>query len=274
MSRFLLALTVSAWGVVAAIAQLPQGSNNFDPNGMFPAQPPPGAATPTQTLSGEPPPVKIWSGGAEAGVTGQSGNTDVLNIRLGWNAMRKTDDNLFTSDFVYGLAKQQGVETQNQALFNARDEILFAGSPWSLFASTNIEYDKFRAYDFLVGVYAGVGYLVIDDGMTFFKLRAGAGAVKRFGGPNEEWIPEALLGYDFNRKITENQSFVHSLDFYPRFDKWSQYRIRARAAYEIVVDPKSGTTLRLGAQSRYDSDPGPGFKRNDLTYFASLLFKF
>jgi hypothetical protein len=273
MTRLILAVAVSAVGVVSAVAQLPQGSANFDGNSMFPAQAPAGA--PQQTLTGEaPPPIKIWSGGVEAGVTGQTGNTDVFNLRTGWNLQRKTDENLFTSDFVYAFAKQEGIETQNQALFNARDEILFAGSPWSLFASTNIEYDKFRAYDFLVGVYAGVGYLVVDDGTRFFKLRAGAGAVKRFGGPDEGWIPEAVLGYDFNRKFTDRQSFVHSLDYYPRIDDPKQYRIRARAAYEILVDPASGTVLRLGAQSRYDSDPGPGFKRHDLNYFATLMFKF
>jgi putative salt-induced outer membrane protein YdiY len=256
----------------SASAQLPQAGNSFDQSSMFPAQGNPGGAT--GTLTGEPPPKKIWSGGAEAGLNGQSGNTDVFNLRLGWNAQRKTDDNLFTSDFVYGFAKQNGIETQNQALFNARDEILFAGSPWSLFFSTNIEYDKFRNYDFLVGVYTGLGYLVLDNGSTFFKLRAGAGAVRRFGGPDESWIPEAVLGYDFNHKFNDRQSFVHSLDYYPRIDKWSEYRIRARAAYEIVVDPASGTVFRIGAQDRFDSNPGPGKKRNDITYFASLMFKF
>jgi hypothetical protein len=273
MTRLLLAVAVSAIALTTASAQLPQGSNNFNGQTMFPAQAPPGQ--PVATLSGEaPPPVKIWSGGVEAGVNGQSGNTDVFNLRTGWNLQRKTDDNLFTSDFVYAYAKQEGIETQNQALLNARDEILFPGSPWSIFASTNIEYDKFRDYDFLIGLYTGVGYLVVDDGTRFFKLRAGVGALKRFGGPDEGWVPEAVLGYDFNRKISDRQSFVHSLDYYPRIDDPKQYRIRARAAYEIMVDPATGTVLRLGAQSRYDSDPGPGFKRHDLNYFATLMFKF
>ena len=125
MTRLLLALAASFCVLAPAIAQLPQGSANFDGNSMFPAQAPPGA--PAATLTGEAPAdIKIWSGGVEAGVNGQSGNTDVFNLRTGWNLQRKTVDNLLTSDFVYSLAKQEGIETQNQALFNARDEILFA----------------------------------------------------------------------------------------------------------------------------------------------------
>jgi hypothetical protein len=286
MPRRLLAITLfTLLGTGPVIAQLPQGGPGFS-DSIFkaqapaapapaldpqPAQPPGGAVG---TLTGEPPPRKIWSGGLEAGINGQDGNTNVINFRTGWNATRKVDDNLYTMDFLYAFAKQEGIETQNQALFNARDEFLFPGSPWSLFASTNIEYDKFRAYDFLIGVYAGVGYTVLETDRTLFKLRAGAGAVRRFGGPDEKWIPELLFGYDFNHKIDDRQSFIHTLDYYPQIDKFTQFRLRARAAYEIIVDPVTGTALRLGVQTRYDSNPGPGIRRNDLNYFATLMVKF
>ena len=50
-------------------------------------------------------------------------------------------------------------------------------------------------------------------------------------------------------------------------------RVRARAGYEITLDPDHGMVLRLGVQDRYDSSPGPA-KRNDVNYFVTLLFKF
>jgi hypothetical protein len=46
-----------------------------------------------------------------------------------------------------------------------------------------------------------------------------------------------------------------------------------RAAYEILIAPEWGLTLRLGIQDRYDSDPGDA-KRNDFDYFSTLLLKF
>lgn len=278
-----LKMIVASMAVIAvsqaAFAQLPTmpsngqafGSGIFQAQGQAPAG---GSPSPTQTLTGEaPPPKKIWSGSVEAGVNGQSGNTDVINLRTGISGQRKTDDNVFTTSMLYSLSRQEGITTQNQMLLNARDEVLFAGTPWSIFASTNIEYDQFRPYDFLIGVYGGVGYTVLDNDQTLFKLRAGAGAVKRVGGPDEKWTPEALLGFDYNYKFTDRQSFVSSLDYYPSLDHFSHYRIRAQAAYEVIVDPTMGMALRIGAQTRYDSNPGPA-KRNDLNYFATLAFKF
>jgi hypothetical protein len=274
---FALALALVAPSAYAQLPAMSGGGKPFD-GSIFQTQaqtPAPAAdLSPAATLTGEaPPPRKIWSGSAEAGFTGQSGNTDVVNVRSGFNAQRKTDENLFVASLLYSLAKQEGLTTQNQALLTARDELLFPGSPWSLFGQTNVEWDEFRVYDLLVGVYAGIGYTVIDDGSTLFKLRSGLGAVRRFGGPDDQWIPEALSGFDFNHRFSDRQSFLSSLDYYPRLDQFGQYRIRARAAYEIVVDPATGTALRFGAQSRYDSDPGPA-KRHDLNYFASLVFNF
>ena len=254
---------------------LPSGTGNALDANIFKEQGNGPHANPSSTLTGEaPPPLKIWNGSIEAGINGQSGNTEVVNLRTGFNLRRRTDENLFTTDLLYSLSRQEGLTTQNQMLFNARDEILMPGSPWSLFASTNVEFDEFRAYDFLIGVYGGLGYTFVDDGCTLFKIRAGAGAVRRVGGPDERWMPEAIFGYDFNKRFTDRQSFIHSLDYYPRIDQPSQFRIRARAAYEIIVDPATCTALRFGIQNRYDSHPGPNTKRNDLNYFASLVIFF
>ncbi|MCU0703280.1 MAG: DUF481 domain-containing protein [Fimbriiglobus sp.] len=255
-------------GFVPPPAFTPPPAVNFDP-------PPP---APLATVDGggllpSERPAKIWSGGGEFGINGAEGNSRLFNLRAGFNAKRKTDTNLLVTDFLYTYAQQNGLLTQNQALFNARDEILFPGSPWSLFASTNIEYDDLRAFDFLIGIYGGVGYQVIQTDATDWRLRAGAGAVRQIGGPQDRWVPELVFGTDFTHKFDDRQSIVLNLDYYPRVDNFAQFRVRARAAYQIILDQASGTTLRLGVQDRYDSDPGPA-RRNDLTYYATLGFTF
>jgi len=221
-----------------------------------------------------PPPV-VWSGSAETGLNGASGNAELFNFRAAVSAARKTTDNIFTTDFLYTYTEANKVTTLQQALLNARDEVLFAGSPWSLFASTNVEYDELRAYKFRVGVYAGVGYTFIDDEALTFKVRAGAGAVRELGsgGLADRWVPEAVFGYDFKYRINDRSSFLSILDFYPRIDDFSKYRVRARIGYENVLDAKNGIVLRAGVQDRFDSDPGNA-KRNDVTYFLTLGVKF
>ena len=257
--RWVFALTAALSGAVAA------------------AQGPPVAGLPpaaTEALIAEPPP--LWSGSADLGLNGATGNAELFNLRTGFAAARKTADNALTSDFLYTYTRTDGVTSVQQALFNARDELLYAGTPWSVFASTLVEYDELRAYKFKVGVYGGVGYTVADTADVGLKLRAGAGAVREVGGNGlaSRWVPELLFGEDFRYRFSDTDSFVSSVDFYPRVDDFSQFRVRAKAAYEHVISPANGMLVRLGAQDRYDSNPGNASKKNDLTYFATFGVKF
>jgi hypothetical protein len=224
----------------------------------------------------DPPPPPRWKGGVELGANGSQGNSDVLSLRLGANADRRTERNLFHMDFLYTLSRQDGATRQDQALLNLRDELLFPGSPYSLFSATQLEYDQFRAYDLQVGSYLGVAYRWVKTDATLFKTRVGAGAVRQMdlsGTAPSRWVPEAVVGGDWNHRFTDRQGFVSSLDVFPNLSQIGQFRVRARAGYEIVLAPEYGMVLRLGVQDRYDSSPGPA-KRNDVNYFTTLLFKF
>jgi hypothetical protein len=266
----------------------PSFTQPFEPKSMFPQNLPPPRELPAPEIPsvlppGEGadggllpprPPPRLWAGTIEAGLNGANGNTDVFNFRSGWNARRKTDTNLFTTDFVYMYAKQDGEVRQQAALFNARDEILFPGHPWSIFFATQVEYDQLRDYKFRAGQYFGTGYKVIDDKSALLRLRVGAGATREFAGPGDDrWVAEGVFGYDVRYRFDERNAIVSVLDYYPRIDDWGQFRVRARAAYEVVIDPKTGTVLRLGVQDRYDSNPGTS-KRNDVNYFMTFGMNF
>ena len=223
-----------------------------------------------------PPPPKRWAGGFEFGLNGSQGNADVLSIRAGGQGDRKTPGNLFHFDLLYNLVRASGPSNQNQALLNIRDEILFRGTPWSFFSAIQVEYDQFRDYDLRAGVYEGFSYVWVKSDLTLFKTRVGAGAVRELdtaGPARDRWVPEAVLGMDYNHKFTDRQAFVSSADIYPNLSQLGQYRVRARAGYEILLDPKFGLVLRLGVQDRYDTLPGQS-RRNDLNYFTTLLFRF
>ena len=279
-------LVQSVWVVVIAVGAAlgegpPPGSGKyfgppegekFAPDALFPAKPP---APPVDDPLLQPPPPRIWAGGIDLGVNGTSGNSDTVNFRVGLNAKRQVVDNIFTTDFLYSYAEQEDLTTANQALFNARDEILFTDSPWSLFGATQFEYDQLRAYRYRTGVYAGTGYTVRDDRDMTFKLRGGAGAVREFGtGTSEDrWVPEFVFGTDFRYRLSDRSSFLSMIDYYPRIDDFNQFRVRARAAYEHILDPATSTVLRIGVQDRYDSHPGDA-EKNDLTYFVTLGVRF
>lgn len=256
-------------------------AETFTPDTLFPKTPPPPPPAPPPAddlgdgLLPLPPPPKLWSGGADLGLNGATGNSELLNMRMNWNVRRRSERNAFTSDLQYVFSQQDHTTKAHQALFNTRDEILFPGSRWSAFTAGQVEYDQLRAYRFRVGQYLGVGYAVVDTPDLVFKPRFGAGATREFGtgGTQDRWVPELLFGYDFRYKMNDRSTFVSILDVYPRASDVRQWRARARAAYEYVLDPKTGTVVRFGVQDRYDSDPGKA-KRNDLNYFATFGFKF
>ncbi|OWK43500.1 DUF481 domain-containing protein [Fimbriiglobus ruber] len=273
----------------------PQGQA-FNADSMFkppPAAPPapatpttPAPATPAAIGAGAdggllpapppPPPPKIWTGSADLGLNGTDGNSNTLNMRTNWNVQRKVTDNVFVSDLVYTYSRQNGSVTASQALYNVRDEVLFLHTPWTVFTSGLIEYDELRAYRFRIGAYAGVGYVVVDDADITLRLRTGFGVEREIGsgvGVVDQWVPEMLFGYDFRYKFNDRSSFLSIVDFYPQINDWAVYRVRARAAYEYILDPKRCIIMRLGVQDRYDSNPGPA-ERNDVAYFATLGMKF
>ena len=204
------------------------------PPKMPPVEPPP-VGPDGGLFPAPPPPPKIWKGSAEIGLNGASGNSELLNIRAGLDAQRRTQSNIFTTDFLYNYADVDGATSANQALWNARDEILFQGTPWSAFGSLNLEYDRLRAYHFRVGIYAGAGYLLIDDETTTFKLRAGAGAVREFDGPLLPEDPYELLGVPRDAGPRDlRRAYTRLIRAYKPEQHPEQFR-RIRAAYEAAL---------------------------------------
>ena len=259
-------------------------SEAFSPDALFPKKPAPPPVPPPPPAPPEdgllpipplPPPAKRWSGTADVGLNGAIGNSELFNLRGGWNVRRKTDTNSLTSDFQYVYSERDRELSTHQALFNTRDEFLIPNSRWSPFAALQIEYDQLRAYRFRVGTYVGSSYRVVDNEAITFKTRGGVGATRELGsdGSPDRWVPEFLLGYDFRWKWNDRSTFVSIFDLYPRVEAPWVFRARLRMAYEYIIDPDLGAVVRFGIQDRYDSDPGPA-RRNDLTYFTSLGIKF
>jgi putative salt-induced outer membrane protein YdiY len=220
-----------------------------------------------------PPPPKLWGGGVEFGVNGANGNSDNFATRLGFDTKRETADNIFKMDFVYKLTNANGVETENRALLNGRYEWLFSESPWSMFTSGSLEYDAFKEFDVRLAAHAGVGRQLIKTERMRLKGRVGAGGSREIGGPDNRVIPEALFGADFEYQVSGRQKFTSTIDVFPDLGDFGEYRAQVRVAYELLVDPEWNLTLKIGAFDRYDSTPD-GKRRNDIDYFAVLLWRF
>lgn len=284
MGRF-IRFALTACFLVAALNLPTFGQNNMSPT-MFNApksfvdmpkdnQPPPApsADCPPSTFL---PPVAVmnpWSGAMEFGVNGAQGNSENFNLRYGVGLRRKTDDNIFTFDSLYTLSSTNDVRTQNRWFTIARDEWYFRGTPFGAFVDATFEYDEFRAFDYRVATHGGVTYKFIDNNQTLLKGRAGAGASREFGGPNDEWIPELIFGLDAEHKFNDSTKIFATADYLPKVTNFNDYRIQLQAGFETMLCKEYNLALKLGIQELYDSTP-EGRKPSDFNYFASLIWKF
>ncbi|MBX3363523.1 MAG: DUF481 domain-containing protein [Phycisphaeraceae bacterium] len=228
--------------------------------------------------SGDPPPpatwLSGWKGGVSLGLNGSEGNTDRLSLRAGVNGQRVVEryDTRFGLTYVYSA--EDGSKTEHRFRGDLRNDWLFQDSPWRIFAQGAVDIDEFQNWDWRLQGFGGVGYAFIREERTELIGRAGLGASRAFGGDDNDVRFEAILGVDFARQITDRQKFTFTGEVYPSLSDGGEFRALLRAGYEILVDPESGLSLKLGVEDRYDSDPGGDTKKNDLDYFVLLVWSF
>jgi putative salt-induced outer membrane protein YdiY len=225
--------------------------------------------------SGWRPWIKSWTGGIEIGLNGSEGNSENFNVHAGANAQRKTDLYDTRLSLTYLRASADGDVTKNRFEANAQNDWIFAkGSPWRYFIRGTYENDDFQDWQQRLTLSNGLGYAFIENERTTFIGRAGVGVRRDWGSSDNRWHPEGLLGMDLSHKLTERQLLTATVELFPDLLDLSDFRARVKVGWEILVDPETKMSLKLGVEDRYDSDPGPDKKKNDIDYFALLVWSF
>jgi len=253
----------------AGVTPVPQAADAPVPAAAPQVAPPPAVLAPRSSFW------KGWKGTVEAGINGSEGNTETLSARGAAGAKRTTDALETSAGVSYVYARDDGEKSKSRGEANVRNDWLFKGSKWGIFALGKLEYDEFQDWDWRASAFAGPSYTFVKNETTLLRGRAGAGVSYEFGGDGDEEInPEALLGGDFEHKFNDRQSVYATIDFLPSLSSVPDYRIDAKAGYQILIDPTSKTTFKVGIADRFDSDPGEDRKRNDLEYFMTLGWEF
>jgi len=235
--------------------------------------PPAEIPSPEEIIAPPPPPARIWEGSVELGLDGAEGNTRTFNFKFGVDAKRKTDGTILTLDLDYRKKTDRSRETANRAFLDWRHEWLMRDSPWTCFVHGTVDYDEFQAFDVRITTDIGLGYQFIETDQTTFSGRIGSGFSHEIGGPDNSYVPEAVFGLDYERKLTDRQKFTMKVDYMPDVTAFNDFRLHTRAGWEMLIDRQMNLSLKLGVLDRYDSTPN-GAKPNDLDYTAVLLWKF
>lgn len=218
---------------------------------------------------------KGWKGNVDGGLNGSSGNTEELSLRFGLGMTRTTSKEITGLSLTYNYGTSEGEKNKDNGRFDVRHDWLPQGdSKWRPFVEGAVEYDTFQDWDWRTSAYGGFGYELIKTDKILFMPRFGIGVSKEFGGDDNKIHPEGLLGADFNWTIDERSKFFVSGESYWPLDEIPDYRFFIKAGYEIVVDPTSGMSLKLGLEDTYDASPGDDKNRNNINYFAVMSIPF
>ncbi len=213
-----------------------------------------------------------WERSFQVGISGSSGNAETLSFQLGTDWKRKVESSELDISVVYNKAENAGMETKNNGLLNVDYQRLFAESRWAAFLKNAVEYDKFKAFDLRWAVNAGATYHVLQDEGLKLDLRFGSGTSTEFGGPDNRWVPEAVLGGDYEHQWTPQQKFKLTWDYFPDWSDIGNYRIVSKASWELMLDKPRNLSFKISLIERYDSTPHDRLP-SDLDYAFVLMWK-
>lgn len=213
-----------------------------------------------------------WDAGVQLGINAADGNSESFSLQVGTDVKRTTDDDKAALELLYNKASADNVETQNNAYFKGRYDRDISDTPWLCFAAGTVTYDEFQAFDIRLAANGGIGYHFIQNEQTTLTGRFGGGASREFGGPDDDTVPEAVYSMDFERQWTKRQKSILEAEYFPSWMDYNDYRLVAKASWEIMIDEQSNTNLKISIIDRYDSTPN-GRRPNDLNYALLLLWK-
>ena len=236
-------------------------------------------AVPTAVLPAPtpPPPAKpdgSWKFSLSLAMTGSKNDVGSnWNIRAAGGAKRESESDRTTFNSEYYFQTANGTQTDNNFLAQILQEYMFKESKWEVFLQATYQNDEFQAWEQRIGLYAGPGYRLFDEGDFKMKLRGGFGASYEF--PTETWTPEILLGEELAWKIDDRSQITHGFEIYPDVEQFGEYRWLARIDYEIALTAKKDLRATAGIRDVYDSYVEPsGDSTNDLKMYVGLKYDF
>jgi putative salt-induced outer membrane protein YdiY len=124
-----------------------------------------------------PPPPKIWTVTASAGLALTSGNSDTSNVNLAYDLTYDPQTkNVVKSDGLFLRGETEGEVSTHRTGLNIRDEYKLTDHVF-VFGQNQYLRDEFKNIDYLFAPTGGVGYKVIDTPTTKFTVDGSAGMV-------------------------------------------------------------------------------------------------
>jgi putative salt-induced outer membrane protein YdiY len=215
-----------------------------------------------------------WKIRIEAGLNGQSGNTEKVNFNGAFEARRDTPiDRLL----LHGLAhysRENGVKSKQEFIGGARYEYDVKDLMFT-YGAIQLENDEFENLDFRSTLTGGVGLFLIKKEGTELKVRAGLGYEHETfttGVTTDEGVSE--FGLNLNHDFSKWLRYKHETVVHPSFERIESVRATMVNAVEVPIGTDEMWKIKTGFRNQYDAAAQMGVEKLDTYYFLNLVVDF
>lgn len=223
-------------------------------------------------LAINPPPANQWSGSIIVAGNYQTGNSDRSALRLGSDAVRRSDKDRFTVKCIYDIANEAG-KLRSRSMYGSLKYDLFFSKVLYGYLGVDILSDTFQDLNVRTIAGPGAGYQIWDDPKKALAFEAGFSIFSEDhkNGEDVGYIT-ARIAANFRYKITDTMMLTNNLILFPGIESISDFHLRNEAAVSTTIG--SGWALKLANTIEYNNSPEAGIHETDSNFVIGLQYLF
>ncbi|RPE66344.1 putative salt-induced outer membrane protein [Pacificibacter maritimus] len=200
-----------------------------------------------------------------------NGNTDTADLGIGSDMTYFDGTNGYSLELSYDYSEDDGSKTEESLFFDAEYTRDFTPNFYG-FAKVQGSVDEFSSYDSDYFVGFGAGYRVYDTADVSWAVQGGPGyrvASLRdiVDGETEEAAFSASSNFSY--RLSDTAYLTNDTDILA-----SESDTSVVNELGVTVAMSEMLALRTTLQTKYHTDPQPGFEETDNTFGVSLVFNY
>lgn len=218
------------------------------------------------------------SGKAQVAIGANSarGNSDTTSANIDLTAEKKGGNNeiMAGAKFSYGKSGDEVNEENGKA--NLQYNRLLTDRSF-LYLSGELSRDVIAHLDYRAVIGPGVGrYFLKSDNRTLV-VEIGASYIYEDIDTEDPDVAETQgitairIKQQYTQALSGGSSIRQSLEALPRVDDLNSYLLTTELIFETAISRKLG--IRITLQDRYDTDPAPDSKKNDISTSLAIVYR-
>lgn len=219
---------------------------------------------------------ELWAGAFDFGLALAEGNSETTNLSLALNADRTTtrDKTSFFAAALYATNSATGESITTANIFRGGGRYEYNVSPrLFVYGFGSLEHDELQELDLRLLLGGGLGWHLWKNDTTTFDAFAGTNWNKEYYSNDVDLSSAELqVGEELSHQLSERFLFTERFVYFANLSDSGEYRLAFDASAVAGINKWLGWQITFS--DRFNSNPQPGIKDNDLILTAGLRITF